>query len=418
MADVIFAATPAGVAVLPTTPDVGPAGARRLLAGRAYLLSSREGLPGEGERDILDLAGRLARLRDEVAARFVAREELAQATACAMAAGEHLFVLSPPGAAKSAFLRAFAEGIGGRLFRVVLNPDIPREAIFGAIDPSALAEGKWRRRWDGLAQAHLALLDEVFKASPQVLNTLLDALEERRAGQGEDEVVLPLISAMGASNEAPEEPELRAVYDRFLVRLSVGYVQDPTAFKGLLVADAGSSPITPVMAAEELMLLAAAVEAMSLQPPAEVVDAMATIWSEMRDRAVSDRRWRRSLKVATAHALLRGAQAVEVYDLAALRWTLWVDPQEEKEVRDLVLGLTDPLAGRVLDLEALLADAARRMAGLGQMKAEEKARLLRELREIRSEAEGVLPQAGRHAPRVSAVAEEAQAMVEKIISSF
>jgi|GEM_PF-2636344 len=65
-----------------------------------------------------------------------------------------------------------------------------------------------------------------------------------------------------------------------------------------------------------------------------------------------------------------------------------------------------------------LADAAGRLASLGQMKAEEKARLLRELREIRSEAEGVLPQAGRHAPRVSAVAEEAQAMVEKIISSF
>jgi hypothetical protein len=78
---------------------MAPAGARRLLQGRASLLPDGAAidLPAEGERDLLELAGRLASLRDQVAARFVAREELAQAVACAIACGEHVFVLSPPG---------------------------------------------------------------------------------------------------------------------------------------------------------------------------------------------------------------------------------------------------------------------------------------------------------------------------------
>jgi MoxR-like ATPase len=412
--------TPAGrVALLPQ--EMAPAGARRLLQGRASLLPDGAAidLPAEGERDLLELAGRLASLRDQVAARFVAREELAQAVACAIACGEHVFVLSPPGAAKSAFLRAFAEGIGGRFFRVVLNPDIPREAIFGAIDPQALAEGRWRRHWEGLAICHLALLDEVFKASPQVLNMLLDALEERRVSGAGEEVVIPLLSALCASNEAPEEPELRAVYDRLLVRLPVGYVQDPVSFRRLLLADAGATPVAQAMTAEEAALLAAAVEAMASHVPAEVVDALVNIWAEMRDRAISDRRWRRSLKVATAQALLAGKLRPEPRDLSVLRWVLWTDPQEEKEVRDLVLGMTDPLAGRVLDLEALLQDLLRRLESLGpQATAEEKTRLLREARSLREEAFSLLPQAGAHRERVETVAQRAQGIVEQILEGL
>jgi|GEM_PF-1031759 len=412
--------TPAGRVVL-LSQEMAPSGSRRLLQGRASLLpeGAEIDLPAGGERDLLDMAGRLASLRDEVAARFIAREELAQAVACAIACGEHVFVLSPPGAAKSSFLRAFAEGIGGRFFRVVLNPDIPREAIFGAIDPRALAEGRWRRNWEGLATCHLALLDEVFKASPQVLNMLLDALEERRVSGAGEEVVVPLLSALCAANEAPEEPELRAIYDRLLVRLSVGYVQDPSSFRRLLLADAGATPVPQAMTAEEAMLLAAAVEATASRVPQEVADALSAIWSELRDRAISDRRWRRSLKVATAQALLAGRTQPEPRDLSVLRWVLWTDPQEEKDVRDLVLGMTDPLAGRVLDLEALLQDLLRRLEALGpQATAEEKARLLRQARSLREEASSLLPGAGAHRERVEAVAQRAQGIVEQVLEGL
>jgi len=412
----LYCRTPAGTVVLDD-----PLPGKRLLSGRATLLppGERPQLPPEAERDPLETASRLASLRDQAAERFVARSELAQAVACAIASGEHLFVLSPPGAAKSAFLRAFAEGIGGRFFRIVLNPDIPREAIFGAIDPRALAEGKWRRNWDGLALAHLALLDEIFKAAPAILNLLLDALEERRVSGSGEETTIPLLTAMAASNEAPEEPELRALYDRLLIRLSVGYVADPQAFRQLIAADAGATPISPALSAEEAALLAAAVEAMAASPPAEVIEALVELWSELRERNISDRRWRRSLKVAYAYALLEGRTAPEPRDLSTLRWTLWHDPQEEKEVRDLVLGLTDPLAGKVLELEAVLSDLLRRWEGMGdRAAAEEKARLLRDARSLREEARELGAQAGGYRERVSAIAQEAQQLIDRIVAGM
>jgi hypothetical protein len=44
----------------------------------------------------------------------------------------------------------------------------------------------------------------------------------------------PLIAAITASNELPPGEELGAVYDRLLVRLETGYLQDPSAFAALI----------------------------------------------------------------------------------------------------------------------------------------------------------------------------------------
>src|SRR6185312_10405897 len=64
-------------------------------------------------------------------------------------------------------------------------------------------------------------LDEVFKGSDSVLNTLLSAMNERLY-KGKP---IPLRMLVGASNELPEEEILAAVYDRFLLRDLVEYVQ-------------------------------------------------------------------------------------------------------------------------------------------------------------------------------------------------
>jgi MoxR-like ATPase len=62
----------------------------------------------------------------------------AEALAVALAAAEHVFVYGPPGTAKSSLLRCFASGVGGRFFRILLNPDITREDLVGPLDPQRL----------------------------------------------------------------------------------------------------------------------------------------------------------------------------------------------------------------------------------------------------------------------------------------
>ena len=48
--------------------------------------------------------------------------------------------------------------------------------------------------------------------------------------------------------------------------------------------------------------------------------------------------------------------APEPRHLSVARWTLWNDLDERENVTNLVMSKTDPLAGTVLNLEALLAD--------------------------------------------------------------
>ena len=161
------------------------------------------------------LTAALRQLRDQVTAQFVARAEMVEAVLTALVAGEHVFVYGPPGTAKSSVLRSLASGFGGKFFRIVLNPDITREDVIGPLDPAAVRNGQWRRKIGCFAAADLAFLDEIWKASPQVANMLLDGLEERLITDGDQDFPIPLISAVAASNEVPDDKALRAAYDRF-----------------------------------------------------------------------------------------------------------------------------------------------------------------------------------------------------------
>ncbi len=129
------------------TPDV-----RRLLAGRAYVSRRNGTVPADPPANLQGITFALRNLRDQAAAQFVARGEMAEAVAVALAAAEHVFVYGPPGTAKSSLLRCFASGIDGKFFRILLNPDITREDLVGPLDPQAIQQGEWRRKWSKFAR--------------------------------------------------------------------------------------------------------------------------------------------------------------------------------------------------------------------------------------------------------------------------
>ena len=64
----------------------------------------------------------------------------------------------------------------------------------------------------------VAFLDEVFKANSAILNSLLTILNERKFDNGNQRVEVPLMAVVAASNELPDNEELDALYDRFLIR--------------------------------------------------------------------------------------------------------------------------------------------------------------------------------------------------------
>ncbi|HEX3129653.1 MAG TPA: AAA family ATPase [Thermoanaerobaculia bacterium] len=159
---------------------------------------------------------------------LVEREALAEMIALAAVAGEHVLVIGPPGTAKSEAVRRIARSVDSRIFEYLLGRFTEPSEIFGPIDLRRLKEGFVETETAGmLPEADFAFLDEVFKGSTAILNTLLGILNERVFRRGHSVVRCPLRVCVGASNTLPEDESLAAFADRFLVRIFVEPVPDP-----------------------------------------------------------------------------------------------------------------------------------------------------------------------------------------------
>jgi len=112
--------------------------------------------------------------------RFVGRDEVIDLIALTVVAGEHLFLLGPPGTAKSALVRDFATSVHGIYFEYLLTRFSEPNEVFGPIDLVRLREGTVATVTTGmLPEATFVFLDELFNANSAILNNLLTVLNER-----------------------------------------------------------------------------------------------------------------------------------------------------------------------------------------------------------------------------------------------
>ena len=97
-----------------------------------------------------------------------------------MLAREHVLLVGPPGCAKSLLLEAVMRWLGGKTFTCLLTRFTTPEELFGPVSVAGLKEDRFRRITSGkLPEADGCFLDEVFKGSSAILNTLLRLLNER-----------------------------------------------------------------------------------------------------------------------------------------------------------------------------------------------------------------------------------------------
>ncbi len=296
----------------------------------------------------LEIAARLVRgVLDPLKATFVGKDEIVDLLGVSLAAGENLFILGPPGTAKSALVQELARRLEGRSFEYLLTRFTEPNELFGPFDIRRLREGDLVTNTDGmLPEASLVFLDELLNANSAILNSLLTVLNERMFRRGRESRRLPLLMVVGASNHLPEDDALGALFDRFLLRVQsdnvatehLGSVLD--AGWKLDVASRADAERPAGVTMDDVRALHGLIAAVDLGPARP---AYVELVGRLRDGgiAVSDRRAVKLQRLVAASALLCGRTTARVSDLWVVRH-IW-DTEEQQEV---LAGIVDDVVSR------------------------------------------------------------------------
>lgn len=289
------------------------------------------------------LGPRLAReVLQPLKAAFVGKDEVVDLLGVALAAGENLFLLGPPGTAKSAVVQALGRRLDGRTFDYLLTRFTEPNELFGPFDVRRLREGELVTNTEGmLPEADLVFLDELLNANSAILNGLLGALNERVLRRGREVRQLPMLTCVGASNHLPEDESLGALFDRFLLRARVDNVPGER-LEEVLVAGWRLEAERVAPSAGPRPLSVAEVRALQARLPAVDLDAIRGPLVELVRRlrhagiAVSDRRAVKLQRLTAASALLCGRRTARRSDLWVVRH-VW-DTDEQVEVLAALVG--------------------------------------------------------------------------------
>lgn len=275
----------------------------------------------------------LKRVAGHLKTTFVGKDDIIDLMCLCLVGRENLFLLGPPGTAKSALVRALAQRLQGKTFEYLLTRFTEPNELFGPFDIRQLREGNLVTNTDGmLPEAHLVFLDELLNANSAILNSLLTVLNERVFRRGRETRALPALLMVGASNHLPEDDALQALFDRFLVRVHCDYVA-PDALADVLEAgwnlERPSSKEAPNIAAEDILRLQAALPLVDLRPVRPLyTDLIRKL--RLAGVAVSDRRAVKLQRLLAASALLCQRTTAIASDMWVLRY-IW-DTDEQREV--------------------------------------------------------------------------------------
>src|SRR5271169_262988 len=173
---------------------------------------------------------RLNHFRKSLGRFFLHKQELIDLMCVAAIAQEPLLLVGPPGTAKSDLVLKFKDALGlgeDDYFEYMLTRFTEPSEIIGPIDIGKLRDGNYVRRVQGkLPTARLAFLDEIFKSNSAILNILLTIINERKFYQDGMPQPVRLCVLFAATNEVPEQGELAALKDRFVLKAQSRSVQD------------------------------------------------------------------------------------------------------------------------------------------------------------------------------------------------
>ena len=291
-------------------------------------------------------------LISKISSGLLEREETVALTLLAVLSGQSVFLYGPPGTAKSLIARRISLAFkDSKYFEYLMNRFSTPEEVFGPVSIKELKEDRYVRKPKGyLPEADIAFLDEIWKSSPAILNTLLTIINERKFRNGDQVLDVPLKGIIAASNEIPQKNQgLEALYDRFIMRLSVLPMAERNHFESLL----NEEPANAIIPIEESLkfnsekwkdslnminLVNISKESLNIIHSIRVkIDEWNKNQSDVSKTIyISDRRWQKMSRILKMAAWLCDRDVVKPVDILILKNCLWTEIENKDTLSKIV----------------------------------------------------------------------------------
>jgi MoxR-like ATPase len=212
------------------------------------------------------------RLLAEVGNVIVGQKTMVERLLIGLLADGHVLMEGVPGLAKTLTVRTLARAIDTTFRRIQFTPDLLPADLIGTLvyDPKD-QEFKTKR---GPIFANIILADEINRSPAKVQSALLEAMQEHTVTIGEHSYPLddPFL-VLATQNPIEQEgtyPLPEAQVDRFMLKLSVAYPSDADELEIMRRMSTGKvAEVTPVVKPAEIVRARAAAEMIYMDPQVE-----------------------------------------------------------------------------------------------------------------------------------------------------
>lgn len=280
----------------------------------------------------------------------IEKEDVISLALLSAVAGESIFLLGAPGVAKSLIARKLKFAFtGASSYEYLMNRFSTPDEIFGPVSISKLKDqDKYERITKNyLPSAAVVFLDEIWKAGPSIQNALLTVLNEKIYRNGEQEIKIPMKALISASNELPAKNEgLEALWDRFLVRLKVEGVMERKNFNDMISKTLNSyeDTVSEILKISEKDYEEWSKSIDQVEIPENIFNVIHVIrgYIEQHNKKndekiyVSDRRWRKIVRLLRTSAFLNARKAVDLMDCFLIKHCVWDETDQIDAVNQFV----------------------------------------------------------------------------------